>query len=144
MNGFYETSGFMNVLKVIYIIIVFAIVLGISYYFSKFIGKRMTKQNKHMRIIETLTLGNDRHLHIVSIYSQFYLISSSQKGICLIDKITDNNLIEQLTYEIDGLSSLDSYLNNVDDDLESYHYNNSFKNNIKKLKNLIKGNRKNV
>jgi len=60
MNGFYETNGFMNFLKIIYIIIVFAMVLGISYYFSKFIGKRIVKQNKHIKIIDTLALGNDR------------------------------------------------------------------------------------
>jgi len=144
MNGFYETNGFMNFLKVIYIVIVFAMVLGISYYFSKFIGKKIAKQNKHMKIVDTLTLGNDRYLHIVSIYNKFYLISNSQKGLFLIDKLTDEELIEQLTYEIDDINSLDNDLNIFNNNLESYQYKNNIKNNINKLKNLIKGNRRNV
>jgi len=62
----------------------------------------------------------------------------------LIDILDDEELIEQLTYEINDLSKLDYNLNNFNDDLESFRYKNNIQTNINKLKNIIKGNRKNV
>lgn len=142
MGGLYESNGFMSLLKVIYIIVIFFIVLVISYYFSKFIGKRAIGKNKHMKLIETLSFGNDRHLHIVKVCDEFYLISDSQKGMCLVDKLTDEKLKDQLVNN-DGFSDFDSYLNNTYDNIEIYHSRDGIKYGIEKLKKIIKGNKKN-
>jgi len=142
MDGLYESNGFVSLLKVVYILIVFFIVLGISYYFSRFIGKRASGKNKFMKLIETLTLGNDRHLHIVKVSNKYYLISSSQKGICLVDKLEDEAFIEQIN-NVDIYGDFDSYLDSAYDNTNIFSDQNSIKNHIKKLNKLIKGNKRN-
>jgi len=142
MDGMYESNGFMSLLKIIYILIVFIIVLGISYYFSRFIGKRVSGKNKFMKIIETLTLGNDRHLHIIKVCNEYYLISSSQKGICLVDKIEEEAFKEQIAND-NIYGDFESYLDNAYDDGSIFSSQNSIKKHIEKLNKLIKGNKGN-
>ncbi|SHJ05913.1 flagellar biosynthetic protein FliO [Lutispora thermophila] len=142
MNGLYESNGFMSLLKLIYIIIIFLIVLAFSYYFSKFIGRRVTGKNKHMKLIETLSFGNDRRLHIIKVCDEFYLISDSLKGIYLIDKLTDEKMKDQLMNS-DGFNDFDSYLINTYSNMDLHHSTNGIKHNIEKLKKIIKGIKKN-
>jgi len=142
MDGLYESNGFMSFLKMIYILIVFFIVLGISYYFSRFIGRRASGKNRFMKLIETLSLGNDKHLHIIKVCNEYYLISSSQKGICLVDKLADESFKEQITND-DSYGDFDSYLDNAYDNTNIFSGRNSIKHNIKKLNKIIKGNKGN-
>lgn len=95
-----------------------------------------------MKLIETLSLGNDKHLHIIKVCNEYYLISSSQKGICLVDKLADESFKEQITND-DSYGDFDSYLDNAYDNTNIFSGRNSIKHNIKKLNKIIKGNKGN-
>lgn len=142
MNSLKETSSLMSFFKIIYVIIVFLIVLGISYYFSKFIGKRVTCKNKLMRHIETISFGNDKSLHIVQVSDKFYLISCSQKGICLLEKLPDN-ILKNEHYNINSEQEPESFEGYIENVYDNADLNNrlSIKQNIEKFKKIVRGNK---
>lgn len=142
MENFNESSSYVSFFKMVYVLIVFIIILGISYYFSRFIAKRIGGKNKYMKHIETISFGNDKNIHIVQICDAFYLISSSQKGICLLEKLPDNILKDE-SCDINckqESASFESYLEHTYDN-EGFNKRYNIKQNIEKLKKIVKGNR---
>jgi len=145
MDETYKPDAFMGFFKLIYALIIFLIILGASYYFSRFIGRKATRKNKLMKHIEALSFGNDKSVHIVKICDEFYLISCSQKDICLLDKLSKDTFKDDI-YDIESKLedvNFQDYLDNTYDNenLEGNKY--SIKHNIEKLKKIVKGNRTN-
>ncbi|HCJ58197.1 hypothetical protein SDC9_151177 [bioreactor metagenome] len=141
MNAYNETSVFMGFFKLIFILIIFLMILGLSYYFTKFIGKKFTGKNRLMKHIETLPFGNDKNLHIVQICGEFYLISSSQRGVCLLEKLSSDLLS---SFDMDRNSESIDFDNCLDDSYENidvYKNRYSIKQNLEKLKNIAKRNK---
>ena len=145
MDDLYKSNAFMSFFKLIYIFIIFLVVLGISYYFSRFIGKNVTGKNKLMKHIETISFGNDKNLHIVQICNEFYLISSSQKGVSLLDKLP-GEVINNISYDINCKAddeSFENYLDNAYDNINPDYNKYNIKQSIEKLKKVVKGNKTN-
>ena len=145
MDGLYKPDAYMGFFKLVYALIVFLMILGVSYYFSRFIGRKVTGKNKLMKHIESLSFGNDKSIHIVKICDEFYLISCSQKGVYLLDKLTKDGLkdaINDICSKLEDVNFQD-YLDNTCDNenLEGNKY--GIKHNIEKLKKIVKGNKTN-
>jgi flagellar biogenesis protein FliO len=75
-------------------VIAFAIVLALCYYTTKFLGRKFAGgKNKIIKIVETLSLGIDRYLYLISVGKKYYLFYSSKKGMELVSEIeTDEPL----------------------------------------------------
>jgi len=84
-------DGFFSVLlKIVYFLIVFGIIVLLAYFTTKVIGKRVSlNTGKYMRIVDTLFMGNDRTLVIVQVQDEFLLMSCSVKGIEIVKKLDD-------------------------------------------------------
>jgi|GEM_PF-4369517 len=54
------------------------------------------RPNHNMEILETITLGPERWLHVVTIGSKAYLLSSTPQQTALITEVTETNLIQEL------------------------------------------------
>lgn len=140
-----EPNFFMGILKLIYLIIIFLIILGASYYLSKFIAKKNSVKNKHMKIVETLSLGYDKNIHIIKIGETFFLVSSTQKGINLLDRLSKEEMDKEMMFKKEILDENkkqfdDGYYDELNyKDLRGYEAN--IRKNINKLKNFIKGSR---
>lgn len=139
-----EPNFFMSILKLIYLIIIFLIILGASYYLSKFIAKKNSVKNKHMKIVETLSLGYDKNIHIIKIGETFFLVSSTQKEINLLDRLSKEEMDKEMMFKKEILDEnkkqFDDYYDELNyKDLRGYEVN--IRKNIKKLKNFIKGSR---
>lgn len=71
------------------LLLVFALVLLLAYYTTRFIGKRFTgrTKNKTMRVIETLPLGLEKSLYLILVGKKYFLFHSSKKGLELVSEI---------------------------------------------------------
>jgi flagellar biogenesis protein FliO len=99
-------GGFWSVLlKSVYFLIVFGIIILLAYYSTRVLGKKVSKNSgKYMKIVDTLFMGNDRTLVIVRIKEDFLLMSTSARGVEIIK-------------ELDGFSE---DLTGVQDDFDDY------------------------
>lgn len=83
-----------GVLSILFILLVFALVLVAAYYATRLVAKGYTPtiMGGNMRVLERISLGQDRQLLIVSVGERRLLLGSSQKGVELICDITDQPL----------------------------------------------------
>lgn len=86
-------SFFGMAFQLIFILIIFGVVLFLSYYFTKFIAgsKIKTMKKTNMKIIETISIGFN-NVHIIQVNNQYFLISSSKEGIRMLSKIDGEGL----------------------------------------------------
>lgn len=116
-----ESSSLMSylnmVFQLIFLIIIFLVILYLAYYSTRIIAgskiKNMRKNN--IKIIETISIGFN-HIHIVEVNKQYFLISSSKEGIRMLSEIDGEGLIIK------------------DEKLESFQFENYFKNYLDNLK----------
>jgi len=55
-----------------------------------------SNSHNNMEILETITLGPERWIHVVTIGSKAYLLSSTPQQTALITEVTETNLIQEL------------------------------------------------
>lgn len=79
-----------QVVSLLTILIALGSVCFLAFITTKFLGKKSggMLKSKHMKVIDTLSMGFDKTLYLVQIGEQFVLMNSSVKGfdfICNID-----------------------------------------------------------
>lgn len=142
--GSSEHSAFIDFLKLIYYILIFLIILGASYYLTRYIAKKSSNKNRLIRLIETFSLGHDKNIHIISLGEKFFLISSTQKEINLIDKFSKEEFENLMSFqkeikeeEKQGFNSFIDY----SDYEKANDYKSGIKKIIQKLKYFVRGSR---
>jgi flagellar biosynthetic protein FliO len=81
---------FSILLKVLYFLLVFGIIISLAYFATRMMGKRVPGgTGKYMRIVDTLYMGTERALVIVRVKDEYLLMSSSGRGIEIIKKLED-------------------------------------------------------
>ena len=79
---------FSVLLKVLYFLIVFGIIILLAYYTTKVVGKRVSvNAGKYMQIVAALYLGGDRSLIIVKVKDDYLLMSGSNRGMELVKEL---------------------------------------------------------
>lgn len=73
---------FMQILEILFLVIVFILVLGLTYFATRALGMANRKMhfNKNMEIIEILSLAPGQQLCIVKVGESYYLIGVTQKS----------------------------------------------------------------
>ncbi len=81
-------------LRVIGTFIAVALIIYGSYMASKYIGKGMTRGSGslYMRLIDQITLGQDRHIAIVQISGRYLLLGVTAGQINVLSEIQDEEL----------------------------------------------------
>ncbi len=73
------------------------IVVGLSYWATKFFaGKFGVSQARHIKVAESLFLGQNRHLYLLLVHGKVLLIGSSEHGISLLKEIDDPEFYAEL------------------------------------------------
>ncbi|NTV91580.1 MAG: flagellar biosynthetic protein FliO, partial [Clostridiales bacterium] len=96
--------------EVILFIVLFGAILFLAYVATKFVAGKSGKamKGKHINVIETVSLGPDKRLHLIKAGNQYMLISSTSKQVQFLDRVdipeeedeslaegeTDNNIFE--------------------------------------------------
>ena len=151
----------MWLLNAIFYILAFGAIAFLAYVASKYLGGKSKKvmSGKYISIIETVSLGLDKHIHLVKVEDQFVLIASTSKTIDFLTTLElkgfneNNSLTGNENGIFDFKSLLDKYVNafkekrsgkgsdkkNVyssGDFTDSVKGSNVFKSNLGKLKDI--------
>lgn len=90
-------------------IVVILIIYG-SYIASKYIGKGLSKSSssRYMRLIDQITLGQDRHIAIIQVSGKYLLVGITAGQIGVLSELEDDELFPLAPDETDsGAKSLD-------------------------------------
>ncbi len=81
-------------LRVIGTFIVAALIIYASYLASKYIGKGLGKgsSSRYMRLIDQITLGQDRHVAIVQVGGKYLLIGVTSGQVNVLSEVQDDDL----------------------------------------------------
>lgn len=111
-----------DLINIIGVIIIFASILFLAYVTTKYFASRAGKitNGKYMHIVETLFLGKDKYLHLVKVGNEFILVSSSPKGIELLEKVT-----------------IENYEESMEKEQKFSTFKNILKNNLNSIKNIM-------
>lgn len=85
------------------------LVLFLSYWFTKYIGKKTMKfrASGHMQIVDRLSISQDKSILILKVEGNYYLLSLSQNGIHLIKEL--ENIDEQTFQDMEELHGKKGY-----------------------------------
>jgi len=93
------TSSWLSTIAyVISLVATFAVVIGLAYFTSRFLGQKMGQAavGGDNRILVTLALGPNRAVYIVEVAGKFLVLGVTEHNITLLEEITDEIRIEKL------------------------------------------------
>lgn len=133
---------------IFYFLFMSAVILAAAYFVTKYLSTKSFSQvrNKNLKIVETAALGFDKSLLLVRVGEQYLLLGSTQKNISLLAVIEQEKLIignKSETYANLDDESFESYMKNLQGENEKPGMN-TIKNNLKKLKSIVRGNKTDV
>jgi flagellar protein FliO/FliZ len=79
-----------QILSWLFILIVFGSILFLAFVTSKYIAGKSSQamKGKYIKIVETVSLGMDKRLHLIKVDKQFILIASCSKTIEYLTTLT--------------------------------------------------------
>ena len=83
-------------LKAIGTLIAVVVILYGSYMASKYIGRGMAKSSSslYMRLLDQITLGQDRHIAIIQVGGKYLLVGVTAGQIQVLSELDDDELIQ--------------------------------------------------
>lgn len=95
------SSGLSTITYIFSLLITFAIVIGLAYFSSRFLGQKMGNKlaSKSHKIIATLPMGTNRAVYIVEIAGKFLVLGVTDHAINVLQEITDSREIEKMKAE---------------------------------------------
>ncbi|MGE5632239.1 MAG: flagellar biosynthetic protein FliO [Caulobacteraceae bacterium] len=132
-----------TVYGIFYFLFMSAVILGAAYYATKFIAKKGygASNNKNLKVVEMVSLGIDKSLLLVKVGEQYLLLGSSQKNITLLTPVDSEKLNLSNANELYGSiggENVEAYMNKLDDSGSNM---NTIKQNLNKLKSIVRGNK---
>lgn len=84
-----------EILNISLLVMGFTVVLIAAYFFSKFIGFKMSHSNanKHIKVLDRVFLGNDKFICIIQIGIRFFVIGITNHHIELISELNEAELV---------------------------------------------------
>ncbi len=150
MNGFGEM-----LISFFVFVIVFGSILFLAYVTSRFIANKsgMALKGRNISILETISLGLDSKLHLVKVGEEFMLISVSGKNIQLLTKVNMDGYAEEdisrVGSSFDFKEIFEKYIQsfkgrqngkgNVRPEQDKNRSDNSFRQNLVKLRTITSG-----
>ncbi|MGE5676480.1 MAG: flagellar biosynthetic protein FliO [Pseudomonadota bacterium] len=138
------TGAGSTIYGILYFIFMTAVILGAAYYVTRFIAKRGfgVSGNKNIKVVESINLGIDKSLLLVKVGEQYMLLGSTQKNISLLAEIDKEKLsIENVSEVYNGMDgeSVEAYMNGMNG--KERVGLSSVKQNLDKLKSIVRGNK---
>lgn len=149
---------FVIILKALGLLIAFGAILFLVVITTKFVGGKANKamRGRYINIVETISLGIDKQLHLVRVGEQFLLIASSGKNVEFLSNVRlDDYKIEEASENnalFDFKDLFDKYLQNFNrkkvnesdiktgnEEIKGTLEGDNFRNNLNRLKNINTG-----
>ncbi|WP_378951845.1 flagellar biosynthetic protein FliO [Pelosinus sp. sgz500959] len=95
------SSGLSTLAYVFSLLVTFAIVIGLAYFASRFLGEKMGSKLAmgNQKIIATLPMGANRAIYVVEIAGKFLIVGVTDHSINVLQEITDPVEIEKMQAE---------------------------------------------
>lgn len=80
--------------RIILTFIAAVLIIYLSYLCSKYIGRGMSKSSnsRYMRLIDQITLGQDRHIAVVQVSGRYILVGITAGQINILAELQDDEL----------------------------------------------------
>lgn len=88
------TGSLDNFLRFVSALIVFLLVLGITYIVTRWIGsyQKVQLKNRNMQVIETLRISNNRFIQLVKVADEYLVIGLGKDSIQLLSKLDEKSV----------------------------------------------------
>ncbi|WP_310604349.1 FliO/MopB family protein [Anaerosporobacter sp.] len=93
---FQGSSTIRNIAELFGLLLVFALILVLAYFTSKWIGKTgagMTTKNRNITIVETLKLSQTKYLQIIKVTDKYIVIAVSKDNVEYLTEIDGEQLV---------------------------------------------------
>lgn len=97
------TSSFQNVMQLIGVVLIFLIVLALTYFTARWIGgyQQINMRNKNLQILESIKVGANKFICLVKAGEVYLVVAVGKDEITMLAQLTE----EQLSV----VPSLDAY-----------------------------------
>lgn len=97
-----QSSRFESIWQLVSVSIIFLIVLGLSYYTTRWISKIQKKQayNKNIEVIETFKVTTNKYIQIVRTGEKYLVIAIGKDNISMLTEINEEQLNLSLDTEV--------------------------------------------
>lgn len=122
-----QSSWLSTISYIISLLFVFALIAGLAYFTSRFLGNKLSfrGKSKSTKILETLPLGPNKCIYVVEIAGSVMLLGVTDKEITLLKEIVDEIEIEKIR-------------TSASDNIDDFDFNNIFNKQINSLESISK------
>ena len=105
------SSSFHSLVQLIGALIIFAIVLGITYLTTRWMGgfQKSRSNNKNLHIIETINVGNNKYISIVEAGTVYLVVSVGKDEVHLLTQLTREQLKDFSFEHVEEKESQESF-----------------------------------
>lgn len=106
-----STSRARGLVELIGVLIIFVFVLGITYLTTRWMGgfQKGKMKNKNLQILESLSVGGNKTLNIISAGKKYYVVAICKDSVQLISEISEEDLIDSSFDNDNGIMGQESF-----------------------------------
>lgn len=99
------TSSFQSVMQLIGIVLIFLVVLALTYLTSKWVGgyQRINMKNKNLQIIESIGVGNNKYIALIKAGEEYLVVAIGKDEITMLAQLTEEQLTEVPQFDPNGV-----------------------------------------
>ena len=88
------SSSFESFIQLIGVLFIFIIILGATYYTTKWIGsyQQINMQNKNLQIVESVKVGTNKFICLVKAGKEYLVVAVGKDEISLLTKLKEEQL----------------------------------------------------
>lgn len=90
------SSTFENAMQLVGAFLIFAVVLIITYFTTKWVGgyQKISRRNKNLQIVESLNIAPNRYICLVKAGEVYLVIAVGKEEVTLLTQLTEEQLSE--------------------------------------------------
>ena len=90
-----STTRFEAFVQLITLVLIFALVLGLTYFVTRFVGnyQKNNLTGTNISVIETIRISSSKYIQLIQIGSRYFAIAVCKDTVTLIGEIEQNDLV---------------------------------------------------
>ena len=90
-----STTRFEALVQLITLVLIFALVLGLTYFVTRFVGNYQKNKltGTNISVIETIRISSSKYIQLIQIGSRYFAIAVCKDTVTLIGEIEQNDLV---------------------------------------------------
>ena len=90
-----STTRFEAFVQLITLVLIFALVLGLTYFVTRFVGNYQKNKltGTNISVVETIRISSSKYIQLIQIGSRYFAIAVCKDTVTLIGEIEQNDLV---------------------------------------------------